>query len=42
MSMRERYDKNGNLTGCHNMVFDDIPDDYEVQKVILNDLGNDI
>lgn len=42
MSMRERYDKNGNLTGCHNMVFDDISDDYEVQKVILNDLGNDL
>lgn len=35
--MRERRDVNGNLKGYHNMIFDNIPDDYQIQKVILED-----
>lgn len=37
MEMRARYDENGNLKGYHNMIFDNIPDDYQIQKVILED-----
>ena len=37
MGMRERHDQDGNLKGCHNMIFDNIPDDYQMQKVILED-----
>ena len=33
--MRDRFDSQGNLIGAHNMIFDDIPDDYEIQKFIL-------
>lgn len=33
--MRERFDSQGNIIGAHNMIFDDIPDDYEMQKIIL-------
>lgn len=40
--MRNRYDENGNLIGAHNMIFDNIPDDYEVQKVLLNDKVYDL
>ncbi len=35
--MRERYDDNGNLIGSCRMIFDEIPDDYQIQKVILED-----
>lgn len=34
MGMRERRDQNGNLKGYHNMIFDNIPDDYQMKKVI--------
>lgn len=37
MGMRERRDQNGNLKGYHNMIFDNISDDYQIQKVILED-----
>ena len=37
MGMRERRDQDGNLKGYHNMIFDNIPDDYQMQKVILED-----
>lgn len=37
MGMRARYDESGNLKGYHNMIFDNIPDNYEIQKVILED-----
>ena len=33
--MRERYDESGNVIGAHNMVFDEIPDDYEIKQVLL-------
>ena len=42
MGMRERYDENGNLKGYHNMIFDNIPDDYQIQKVILDDKVYDL
>lgn len=35
--MRERFDECGNCIGAHNMIFDEIPDDYVVKRVILND-----
>ena len=35
--MRERYDNDGNIIGTHNMVFDEIPDDYELKQVLLPD-----
>lgn len=35
MGMRRRYDDKGNLRGYHNMIFDEIPDDYQMKKVIL-------
>ncbi len=40
--MRPRYDENGNLKGYHRMVFDDIPDDYQIKKVILEDKVYDL
>ncbi|WP_187118441.1 HEPN domain-containing protein [Ruminococcus sp. OM06-36AC] len=40
--MRERYDDKGNLIGCCRMVFDEIPDDYQIQKVILEDMVYDL
>lgn len=35
--MRDRYDESGNCIRKHNMLFDEIPDDYVVKKVILDD-----
>lgn len=31
--MRARYDENGKLIGVHNMVFDDMPDDYQMKTL---------
>lgn len=42
MGMRERHDENGKLIGYHNMIFDNIPDDYQMQKVILEDKVYDL
>lgn len=42
MGMRERYDENGNIKGYHNMIFDNIPDNYQIQKVILEDKVYDL
>lgn len=42
MGMRERYDQNGDLIGCHNMIFDEIPDNYLIQKVLLEDIVYDL
>lgn len=42
MGMRERHDQNGNLERYHNMIFDNIPDDYKIQKVILEDKVYDL
>lgn len=35
--MRPRYDKEGNIKSYHNMIFDNIPDDYKMQKVLTGD-----
>ena len=35
--MRERFDEKGNLIGFHQMIFENIPDDYKVRTVILED-----
>ena len=40
--MRERYDDNGNLIGYCRMVFDEMPDDYQIKKVILEDKVYDL
>lgn len=40
--MRERYDNDGNVIGTHNMVFDEIPDDYELKQVLLPDKAVDL
>ena len=40
--MRERYDDNGNLIGSCRMVFDEIPDDYQIKRVILEDKVYDL
>ena len=37
MGMRKRFDSNGNCIGSHNMLYDEIPDDYEIKRVILSD-----
>lgn len=37
MGMRKRFDSYGNCIGAHNMVFDEIPDDYVMKKVVLDD-----
>lgn len=42
MGMRARYDESGNLKGYHNMIFDNIPDDYVIQKVIFEDKVYDL
>ena len=34
MGMRPRYDENGNENRWHNMIFDDMPDDYIIRKII--------
>mgnify|MGYP000000724290 FL=1 len=36
MGMRLRYDDKGKIIGAHNMVFDDMPDDYRVQNVLID------
>lgn len=35
--MRNRYDASGNLIGAHNIIFDKIPDDYKMQKILTGD-----
>lgn len=37
MGMRERYNQNGNIKGYHNVIFDEVSDDYQIQKVVLED-----
>ena len=38
MGMRKRYDATGKCIGAHNMVFDEIPDDYDIKRVILDEV----
>ena len=40
--MRKRYDNDGNWIGSCQMVFDEIPDDYKIKKVILEDKVYDL
>lgn len=35
--MRPRYDEEGNIKSYHNMIFDNIPDDYKMRKVLTGD-----
>lgn len=37
MGMRKRYDVSGKCIGANNMIYDEIPDDYAMKKVILDD-----
>ena len=40
--MRARFDNKGNIVGYHQVIFDDIPDDYQIKKVILDDKMYDL
>lgn len=40
--MRERYDENGKLVGLHNMIFDEVPDDYQMGSFLLNGRVQDL
>lgn len=42
MGMRPRYDENGKIKGSHNMIFDDISDDYIMRKVLLKNQFYDL
>lgn len=35
--MRKRFDKDGKLIRYHQILFDNIPDDYQIRKTILED-----
>lgn len=35
--MRKRFDKDGKLIGYHRVLFDNIPDDYQIRKTLLED-----
>lgn len=38
MSIRPRFDKNGNKNCWYNVIFDDIPDDYMMRKILTASL----
>ena len=40
--MRARYDDNGNIRSYHRMIFDIIPDDYEIQRVLTGEKFTDL
>ena len=40
--MRLRYDENGNENRWHNMIFDDMPDDYIMRQILLNNGFRDV
>ena len=42
MSMRPRYDENGNEYRWHNIIFDDMPDDYIMRHILLNNGFQDV
>lgn len=42
MGMRKRFNEAGDVIGVHNMIFDNIPDDYKIRKVLLNDKVYDL
>lgn len=42
MGMRPRYDENGNEFRWHNMIFDDMPDDYLIRKILLDNGFQDV
>lgn len=35
--MRARYDENGKVKSYHNMIFDEIPDNYKMQQIIMDE-----
>ena len=39
--MRPRYDEEGNIKSYQDMIFDNIPDDYKMQKVLTGDKFTD-
>jgi hypothetical protein len=40
--MRARYDENGNERSYHQMIFDNVPDDYEMQSVLTGEKFTDL
>lgn len=42
MSMRIRYDENGQIKGSHNMLFDEVPDDFIMRTVLLDKQNKDL
>ena len=42
MSMRPRYDENGNEYRWQNIIFDDMPDDYIMRHILLNNGFRDV
>ena len=40
--MRPRYDENGKLIGAHKMIFDDMPDDYQMRQFLLSEKVTDL
>ncbi len=40
--MRARYDENGNIRSYHQMIFDNVPDDYEMQSVLTGERFSDL
>ncbi|MCR5095915.1 MAG: hypothetical protein K6A70_04170 [Erysipelotrichaceae bacterium] len=40
--MRARYDENGNISSYHRVVFESIPDDYEMKTILTGDKFSDL
>ena len=40
--MRAIYDENGNIRSYHQMIFDNVPDDYEMQSVLTGERFSDL
>lgn len=42
MGMRFRYDEKGEIIGAHNMIFDDISDDYRIKRILTDKKTQDL
>lgn len=42
MGMRPRYDDKGKIISTHNMIFDDMPDDYRMQSILIDGAVQDL
>ena len=42
MKMRPRYNEAGELIGSHNMIFDDVPDDYQIGSFLISGKMKDL